>query len=159
MTVDFIYTLPDENDWLEGFFCQHWGSAFVIVHEQIFRPNDLHALQAVDECELVGVASYIFIDDYCEIVSLDSLVPCQGLGSQLLQRVIDQARANECKTVRLTTTNDNLNALRFYQKRGFCLAALRSCAVAQSRLIKPEIPLSGEDGIPIRDELDLHLTL
>ena len=59
----------------------------------------------------------------------------------------------------LITTNDNLNALRFYQKRGFELVAVHRHAVDESRKIKPEIPLVGENGIPIRDELGLELAL
>jgi hypothetical protein len=58
----------------------------------------------------------------------------------------------------LVTTNDNLDALRFYQRRGFRLAKLRRGAVdaARSRL-KPTIPEVGSFGIPIRDEIVLEL--
>jgi hypothetical protein len=59
----------------------------------------------------------------------------------------------------LITTNDNLNALRFYQKRGFRLAALYPGAVDESRTIKPQIPLVGENGIPLHDEIRLELAL
>jgi len=52
-------------------------------------------------------------------------------------------------------TNDNVNALRFYQRRGFRLAELRPGAVDQSRRRKPEIPRVGDYGIPLRDEIDL----
>ncbi|NWG75746.1 MAG: GNAT family N-acetyltransferase [Rubrivivax sp.] len=70
-----------------------------------------------------------------------------------------RARQVRCTRVWLLTTNDNVNALRFYQKRGFVLAALHREAVAHARQIKPEIPLSGEYGIPIRDELELEMML
>jgi ribosomal protein S18 acetylase RimI-like enzyme len=59
----------------------------------------------------------------------------------------------------LVTTNDNTPALRFYQKRGFVLSALRPNAIAENRKVKPEIPLTGQDGIPIRDELELEMHL
>jgi ribosomal protein S18 acetylase RimI-like enzyme len=55
--------------------------------------------------------------------------------------------------------NDNLHALRFYQKRGFVLVALHRNALEASRKLKPEIPLVGIDGIPIRDEIELELVL
>jgi hypothetical protein len=61
--------------------------------------------------------------------------------------------------LRLTTTNDNLTALRFYQRRGFRIAAVRPGAVAAARRLKPTIPELGEHGIPIRDEIELALTL
>jgi hypothetical protein len=58
------------------------------------------------------------------------------------------------------TTNDNVDALRFYQRRGFRLAALHQGAVDDSRArLKPEIPEIGEHRIPLRDELDLELEL
>ena len=72
---------------------------------------------------------------------------------------VGSARANGCRAVRLTTTNDNTDALRFYQKRGFGLAALRPGAVERARRVKPSIPLLGRHGISIRDELELVLPL
>jgi hypothetical protein len=59
----------------------------------------------------------------------------------------------------LITTNDNTKALRFWQKRGFRLAAVHRNAVEKSRKIKPEIPLTGNDGIPIKDEIELEMAL
>jgi hypothetical protein len=58
------------------------------------------------------------------------------------------------------TTNDNVDALRFYQRRGFRLAALRTRAVDElRRRLKPTIPAVGEHGIPIRDEIELEIEL
>jgi ribosomal protein S18 acetylase RimI-like enzyme len=68
------------------------------------------------------------------------------------------AKRSGCRRLRLTTTNDNLNALRFYQKVGFILAALRPNAIEKTRKLKP-IPMLGENGIPIRDEIELELML
>ncbi|MGW8250920.1 MAG: GNAT family N-acetyltransferase, partial [Anaerolineales bacterium] len=59
----------------------------------------------------------------------------------------------------LITTNDNLPALRFYQKRGFHLVALYPNALAESRRLKPEIPFKGLDGIPLRDEIELEMLI
>ena len=66
-----------------------------------------------------------------------------------------EAKRQGCFQVTLTTTNDNIGALRFYQRRGFRLAALRTGAVDRSRQRKPEIPRTGDFGIPLRDEIDL----
>jgi hypothetical protein len=49
--------------------------------------------------------------------------------------------------------------LRFYQRRGFRLAALRPGAVDETRRAKPSLPLTGDYGIPIHDEIDLTLDL
>jgi hypothetical protein len=61
---------------------------------------------------------------------------------------------------RVVTTNDNLDALRFYQRRGFRLAVLRPGAVDRSReSLKPGIPETGAGGIRLRDELELQMDL
>jgi ribosomal protein S18 acetylase RimI-like enzyme len=82
-----------------------------------------------------------------------------GIGTALLEAVKGAARAAGCARLILTTTNDNLHALRFYQRRGFVLAGVRLNAIAESRRLKPEIPLTGYDDIPIRDEIELAIGL
>ncbi len=59
----------------------------------------------------------------------------------------------------LVTTNDNLRALYFYQRRGFRIVAVHRDAVMHSREIKPEIPSVADNGIPILDELELEKPL
>ena len=57
----------------------------------------------------------------------------------------------------LVATNDNRSALRFYQRRGLAITQVRPGAVgAARRTLKPSIPLAGEHGIPIRDEILLE---
>ncbi len=63
-----------------------------------------------------------------------------------------------CSRIFVITTNDNVEALRFYQRRGFRLAELRAGDVDRSRReLRPEIPEVGEFGIEIRDEIELEL--
>jgi DNA-3-methyladenine glycosylase I len=93
----------------------------------------------------------------CEIVTLDSMNAGAGVGSALIETVRETARQSGCQRLWLVTTNDNLNALRFYQKRGLRLVALRPNAIEESRRIKPQIPLIGNDGIPLRDEIELEI--
>jgi N-acetylglutamate synthase-like GNAT family acetyltransferase len=91
-----------------------------------------------------------------EIVTLNALNRRSGIGSLLIDEVREEAKRRRCREVTLTTTNDNIDALRFYQRRGFRLAALRPGAVDRARLErKPEIPRSGAYNIPLRDEIDL----
>ena len=77
----------------------------------------------------------------------------------LVNAIVSDLRRDGFETLRLTTTNDNIDALRFYQRRGFRLKALRPCAVDKARAHKPTIPTQGEYGIPVRDELDLILAV
>lgn len=70
------------------------------------------------------------------------------------------ARDSGCSRLLVTTTNDNVDALRFYQRRGFRFVALRVDAVSETRrTLKPKIPLLGDHDIPLRDELELELAL
>lgn len=107
----------------------------------------------------MGIISYAWTTKWLEIVSLDSLVENQGIGSQLLQAAEKIAQENDRHQTSLITTNDNLRALGFYQKRGYHLTELYPNAVAKARQIKPEIPLQADNGIPIRDELRLTKVL
>ena len=81
------------------------------------------------------------------------MIENQGVGSALLQQAEAFAAQHGCVTIRLITTNDNLHALRFYQKRGYQIVKVFPNAVEKARQRKPSIPLVGADGIPIRDEL------
>jgi N-acetylglutamate synthase-like GNAT family acetyltransferase len=109
--------------------------------------------------EKVGLVTYNILEGSCEIVTLNSTYPSSGVGTALIQAVKDIAIKSECKRLWLITTNDNTHALRFYQKRGFVLVAVHRNALEQSRKLKPEISLIGNDGIPLRDEIELEMIL
>ncbi len=127
----------------------------MVVHDTVYRPADLPAFVAVDGPDLVGLVTYAAGIESWEVLSLDSLVPGRGIGSALLNRVEEAARARSCPRITLVTTNDNLDAIRFYQRRGYRIASIDPGAVDRARRIKPTIPLIGFHGIPIRDELTL----
>ena len=92
-----------------------------------------------------------------ELVAINAFNRYQGIGSALFQSIVDRLEGFEM--LRLTTTNDNLDALRFYQRRGLRLQALRPEAVDEARAHKSSISVVGKHGIPIRDEPDLALQL
>jgi ribosomal protein S18 acetylase RimI-like enzyme len=93
------------------------------------------------------------------LVTLDAFTEGQGIGSALLDAVTDEARRQGCRRLWLITTNDNLHALRFYQRRELRLVSVHRDAVDDARQLKPSIPLVGEYGIPLHDELELELPL
>jgi GNAT superfamily N-acetyltransferase len=107
----------------------------------------------------IGLITYRVDGDQCEIMTLDSLEKCKGVGTALIDAVKTAAAESGCKRMWLITTNDNLNALKFYQKRGFVLSALYPDALSESRKLKPQIPLVGLDSIPLRDEIELAMEL
>ena len=92
-------------------------------------------------------------------VPQDSIVGNRGIGGKLVSLVVEEACARGCHKVVLVATNDNINAIRFYQKQGFDMARLHRNALDLSRKLKPEIPLIGENGIPMRHEIEFEKVL
>jgi len=150
---------PDDLPRLRQSWKDRWGDEFVIAHGVIYRSAGLDGFIAFDGDEWVGEVTYTFSGSDCEIVSLDSLREGQGIGTTLIEAVLEEARKQNSRRVFLITTNDNLNALGFYQKRGFELVRIHRGAVAGSRKIKPGIPLVGMNNIPLRDEIELEMLL
>jgi ribosomal protein S18 acetylase RimI-like enzyme len=138
---------------------EHWSGETMVVHGEVFRPDPLSGFVALEGNRWVGLVTYRMHQGECEIMSLDSLQEQKGIGTRLMQNVIEESRRVGCRRVRLTTTNDNLNALKFYQKRGFALVTIRRNALDETRKIKPGIPLIGMNGIPLRDEIELEFLL
>jgi ribosomal protein S18 acetylase RimI-like enzyme len=137
-----------------------WHAEAVVAHGELMYPAALPGFVALRGGEIDGHVSYRVEGPRCEIVSIGATPARAGIGTRLLEAAISAARGAGCTTVWLTTTNDNLDALRFYQRRGFRVCALRPGAVDRARAeLKPEIPAIGSYGIPMRDELDLELEL
>ncbi len=134
-----------------------WGSEAVAVHGMVFQPAELAGFIAERSGRLTGLLTYHLADDVLEIVTLNAIERRAGIGTMLIEAAVGKARRCGGREIRLTTTNDNIDALRFYQRRGFRLAELRPGAVDRSRQQKPEIPTVGDYGIPLRDEIDLTL--
>ena len=93
----------------------------------------------------------------CEILTLHADEQWRGAGTALIEVAGQLARRQGCARLWVITTNDNVDALRFYQRRGFCLVEVHRGAVDRSRAaLKPEIPAAGAYGIPLRDEIELE---
>ncbi len=154
ITTDF------ERQWLQNLLIQSWGSNIIIRRGQVENINQHPTLVARDHTgEPSGYLSFQIKDQNCEVIVLESIVRNRGVGTVLLNCVKNIAIEAGCHRIWLITTNDNVNALRFYQKRGYHLIAVYPDAIDESRKIKPQIPLLGNDGIPLRDELELELIL
>ena len=139
------------------FFKKHWGSAEMVISSGVYDCSTLNGFIVVDHNDNIsGLITYIMTNDECEIISLDSVEENKGLGTSLLRAVEAIARKEKCPYIKLVITNDNLAALKFYQKRGYVLTKIHRNAVEKARKMKPEIPIVGNDGIPIRDEIELE---
>lgn len=157
--IQIVHLVETDRPGLRRFWREHWGAEFMVAHGKIFKPDDLDGFIALDGQKWAGLITFYCEAWVCEITSLDSLQPGAGIGTALVKAVEKAARESGCRSLKLTTTNDNTPALRFYQKYGFELAALHTGAVSAARKLKPAIPEFGLDGIPIRDEIELELRL
>jgi ribosomal protein S18 acetylase RimI-like enzyme len=149
----------DERPWLEQHLTRLWGSPQVVSRRRIHNAARLPALVCIADGDIVGLATFDLRDGQCELVTLDAFTEGRGIGSALLAAAADEARRRRCTRLWLITTNDNLRALGFYQRRGLRLVAVHRGAVDAARQLKPTIPLLGINGIPIHDELELELPL
>jgi len=145
--------------WTGNFLAEHRGSVQVIAKGKTSRADELPGFIAQQGEQFLGLITYRIENYECEIVTLNSSIEGLGVGTELLKMAIQAAVEKTCKRVWAIVTNDNLNALRFFQTRGFRLAELYRNAVDITREEHPEIPTHGFDSIPIRDEIEVEIKL
>ncbi len=159
-SVVSIEPLADsDRAWAADLVTVRWGGPQVVSRGRLHDVRNLPGLVAWRETGRVGLATYHLDETGCELVTLDALEKGRGIGTALLRAVEQAARQAGCRRLWLITTNDNVEAQRFYQRRGFRLAALHVGAIQVSRGLKPGIAEVGAHGIPVRDELELELAL
>lgn len=150
---------PADADWIRQHVTDRWHAEIVVAHGEVFRPHELPGFIALSDGDAVGLVTYRIDGDGCEIVTIDSTRPGVGIGTTLIDTVRELALRAGCRRLWLLTTNDNLNALGFYQKRGFSLVRVHVGAANEARRLKPSIPLIGFEGIPVRDDIELEMRL
>ncbi|MFD6506650.1 GNAT family N-acetyltransferase [Bacillus sp. NPDC060175] len=150
---------PEMKETIRGFMCENWGSSMMVSRGRAHQLEQLPGFIALKNDRIVGIITCEVLKNMCEIVSLDSFEEGNGIGTKLVDCVLQMARENECEKVWLITTNDNMNALRFYQKRNFMMTNLYIDAVKEARKIKKEIPFIGYDNIAISHEIQLEYIL
>jgi ribosomal protein S18 acetylase RimI-like enzyme len=148
-----------DRGWVEALLVERWGSPQVVSRGRLHEPVALPGFVAFRDGRRVGLLTYSIEGQECEIVTINSLLERCGVGTNLIDAVQRVALEAGCTRLWLITTNDNLEALRFYQRRGFLLVAVHRNAIDDSRKLKPEISTVGLHGIPLRDEIELEIPL
>lgn len=143
-------------EWIRNLFIAEWAGDFIIGAGKIHRPENLEGFIAEENGEKVGLITFDVRNNKMELVSINSLKPGKGIGTMLINEAMKTAKERKIKKIFLVTTNDNLTALKFYQKKGFRLVKIHPDAITEARKIKPQIPETGEDGIPIKDAIELE---
>ncbi|MEB6242775.1 GNAT family N-acetyltransferase [Staphylococcus gallinarum] len=127
----------------------------VVVSSGTYELIELPGIIAYENGKILGLLSYKKFNYYIEIISLHSNIENIGIGSNLLTKIEEIAINLGIKRIKVITTNENLRALYFYQKKGYRITEILPNAVDKARTLKPTIPLVGENGIEIKDEIVL----
>lgn len=136
-----------------------WNCPPLISRGKIIDTTILPGFLIIEDEIIKGFITYRLASDECEIATLNSFEENRGIGTALIKAVLDISEKNSCRRLWLITTNDNINAIRFYQKKGFELKAAHINAIELSRKLKPSIPLIGMDNIPIKHELEFEIII
>jgi ribosomal protein S18 acetylase RimI-like enzyme len=159
MRIEIREYAEQDRAWARDLLKQRWGSSSVVSRGKMHHADRLPGFIAYIDDMPQGLVTYRVENRECEIVTLDALVEGRGLGRELLSAVRKIASAKKCNRVWLITTNDNERAQEFYKKSGFELVAVHKNAIQESRNLKPELPDTCINGIPIRDEIEFELAL
>lgn len=144
-----------------SFLIKEWNSTDMLIRGEVIDMRRIEGFVLLNHSKsaIEGLVTYIIWEDYCEIVSLNSSTCHRGIGTALLEKVKQAALRLGCTSLKLLTTNDNLNAIGFYQKRGFALVGVNLGAIDKERKDNPKIPLIGQNGIPLHHEVDFAMAL
>ena len=136
-----------------------WESTNITIRGKIVDGTKLKGFIAKTNDKIVGLVTYLIEEGECEICTLNSFIENKGIGSSLIEKVKFVAKENNCSRLKLVTTNDNIRGIEFYQRRGFNFANLYKDSISKARLLKPEIPMFADNGLPIRDEIEFEIIL
>lgn len=148
-----------DQDWKLSTLRSGWGSTEVARLGAVVDAAGLPGFVAEHEGERVGLATFAERADGVEVVTIQSSVEGRGIGRALMDQLRRHASRAGAPRLWLTTTNDNVRAFAFYQRWGMDLVRFVHGGVDVSRRVKPSIPLSGQDGIPVRHELVFELRI
>jgi ribosomal protein S18 acetylase RimI-like enzyme len=148
-----------DKEWVQNILSESWGSTKVVTRGTIHHADRLPGFIAESDGQKVGMITWDVNDNMLEIVTLNVLKQREGIGRALIYAVFEEAESLQCTRVWVITTNDNIQAMSFYQSLGLMLVKVHKDAVTESRKLKPEIPLIGIDGIPINYEIELEKIL
>jgi GNAT superfamily N-acetyltransferase len=150
---------PVPRERLTELLTMRWPDQNMFVGGRFVAPEDVEGIGAFTGERLHGMATWLVHGHIMHIVAVNAFTEMRGVGARLVDAVIAHGRAAGMALLRASISNDNLVALRFYQKRGFRVTGLNRGMFDLMRHTKPSIPLVGLDGIPMHDEFELEFHL
>ncbi len=156
-----IRAIEDNDRWdIQEFLQEYWGSTQMVTRGRILEVQDLPGFIAPSPAgDLNGLITLDVSERGCEIVTMNSVHRGRGIGTNLMSCAEIFASQQGAKCLWLVTTNDNVDAMAFYMRRGFRMVAIHKDAVRRSRELKPSIPMIGHHGIAIHDEIEFEKIL
>ena len=146
--------------WIKELYVRTWSGDVCVSRGKVQKVDDFTGRFVAETAgQPTGFVTYTVTGHELEITGIVSLKENSGIGSALIKAVIELAKKQKIKKICLVTTNDNLNGIGFWQKRGFKLVKVYPGSMEYVRQIKPAVPLIGENGIPLMDELELEMIL
>jgi GNAT superfamily N-acetyltransferase len=135
-------------------FDQDFGRTRIVAFGEVMDIDRMPALVAIMRDEPAGALAYRLLPDALHIVALatDPMWQRSGVGGYLVAEAELMARRLNLDKLIVSTTNDNLPALYFYQRRGYRLTHL----VPDSVLLHTHQVVAGFAGIPTCDEIRLE---
>jgi len=150
-----------DRAWQREFLTAHFASPTISSRRKWIDTMVLPGFVACRGDERVGIAMHTVMSAgaECELVAIASAGSGGGVGSALLAAVTESARGAKCSRLVLTASNDNLDAMRLYQRRGWRFSKIYPGAMDDARREKPDIPAIGAYGIPMRDDVEFEYCL
>lgn len=144
---------------IEEHWREHWGLP-VVSKSREYMPADVEGLLWRDEVGAVqGFVTWAIDGEDAEIVSVEALQQGIHIGGRLLDAAEQELVRRAVWRITIVTTNDNLRALAFYVRRGYRLVRVHTDAMDRVRSVKPQVPLIGNEGIPLHDMWELEKEL
>jgi GNAT superfamily N-acetyltransferase len=146
-----------DRDVVRELFDRDFGRTRIVAFDKVVDLDQIPSLVAVMRDEPSGALGYQQLGDALHIVALatDPMWQRSGVGGHLVAEAELLARRLNLPRVVVATTNDNLPALYFYQRRGYYMTAL----VPSSVEAHTQRELAGFAGIPVRDEIRMEKRL
>ena len=149
-----------DRDEIREFITEHWHAPHICIRDKLYYPHQAEAFIERRDGKVSGLVTYEQQGDAILMITQNSVEPGAGIGASLVLKIIEEARKRKVRRIWLTTTNDNLKSIGFYQRMGFRLVAVHRDAVMGGRQsLKPELPEFGLNGLPILDEIEMELIL
>jgi GNAT superfamily N-acetyltransferase len=149
-----------DHDWIADAVTTAFGSVRMVSHGEVIEDASLLDGFAVDhDGRPIGCALVNLVNNDAELVVLVTTYRGAGAGSALLEAVTDRAKREKWARLWLVTSNDNTDAIRMYQRAGWDWVDFRRDAITAARSLKPELPATGNHGIPLRHELEFEAPL